>query len=402
MRISTAQMYQASLNAMLDNQSSVTKTQLQLSTGRRILTPADDPAGAAEALDLTQLIEATRQFQRNADSARSRLELEEGTLGNISDILQRVRELAVQGNNDSQTRETRRYMAVEVRELLDQMLDLANTRDANGEYLFAGHRGTVQPFTRTAGGQYLYSGDAGQRFLQIGPGQQVADGDSGLDTFLDIRNGNGTFTTLDNPANTGTGIIDPGTVTNPAAWVADDYRIVFTSATTYDVIDDTTATTLLAAQTYVDGAAISFNGVQTFITGQPASGDQFTLTPSVSQDIFTTVQNLAVALETGTAGAGSPLIGFHNAMNRVLMDLDQGMENIVETRARAGGRLNAIDSQKNANSAFLLQAQTTLSEVQDLDIAEAASRLQRQLLSLEAAQQTFVKVQGLSLFNFLR
>lgn len=397
MRISTAQLFNSSLTAMQDNQAAVSKTQLQLSTGRRILTPAEDPAGAAQGLDLTQTLATTQQYQRNADAARGRLELEEVTLGSVGDILQRVRELAVQGNNDSQTPQTRRYIAVEVRELLDQVLDLANTRDANGEYLFAGYNGTTLPFLRTAAGQFSYAGDAGQRFLQIGASQQVADGDSGVDVFLAIRNGNGTFTTRDAAANTGTGIIDPGTVANAAAYVPDDYRIVFTSATTFDVIDDTTATTLLAAQPYVDGAAIGFNGIQTYITGAPAAGDEFTITPSASQDIFTTVQNLASALES----PGS-LTAFHNAMNRVLMDLDQGMENMSGIRARAGGRLSVIDSQKDANANFVLDAQKALSEVQDLDYAEAASRLNRQLLSLEAAQQTFVRVQGLTLFNFLR
>lgn len=397
MRISSAQLFNSSLAAMQDNQAAVSKTQLQLSTGRRILTPADDPAGAAQGLDLTQTLATTQQYQRNADAARARLELEEVTLGSVGDILQRVRELAVQGNNDSQTPQTRRYIAVEVRELLDQVLDLANTRDANGEYLFAGYNGTAMPFLRTAAGQFSYAGDAGQRFLQVGASQQVADGDSGVDVFLAIRNGNGTFTTRDAAANTGTGIIDPGTVVNAAAYVPDDYRIVFTSATTFDVIDDTTATTLLAAQPYVDGAVIGFNGIQTYITGAPAAGDEFTITPSANQDVFTTVQNLASALES----PGS-LTAFHNAMNRVLMDLDQGMENMSGIRSRAGGRLNVIDSQKDANANFVLDAQKALSEVQDLDYAEAASRLNRQLLSLEAAQQTFVRVQGLTLFNFLR
>jgi flagellar hook-associated protein 3 FlgL len=401
MRISTAQLYQNSLAAMLDNQSSLGKTQLQLSTGRKILTPADDPAGAAAALDLEQVIADTGQYQKNADTARGRLELEEGLLGSASDLLQRVRELTVQANTDTQTSETRRYIALELREIREHLIELANARDAAGEYLFAGSKGDIQPFAVAASGQVAYAGDQTGRFLQIGSSQQVADGDSGSEVFVAIKNGNGTYRTLDNPANTGSGVLNPGSLVNPAAYVPDNFRIQFTSATTYDVIDDTTATTVLAAQAYVEGAAIGFNGLQVSIGGAPASGDSFTVTPSANQDVFATVQNLINALETvGTTPA--PLAKFHNAANRALLDLDQGMNNLIEMRARAGARLNTIDSQQDANGAFVLEAQQALSEVQDLDYAEAASRLNRQLLSLEAAQQTFVKVQGLTLFNFLR
>jgi flagellar hook-associated protein 3 FlgL len=228
----------------------------------------------------------------------------------------------------------------------------------------------------------------------------VADRDPGVDVFVNIRNGNGTFTTLDDPANTGSGVVDPGTVLDPTVYVPDTFQIVFTSATTYDVIDTTTATTVLTAQTYVENGAIAFNGIQTSINGTPATGDTFTISPSVSQDVFASIRNIVDGLET-YLGTPDGMARLHNAMNRGLTDLDQAMTQVLNLRARAGARLNTIDTQKDSNDLYLLQAQTSLSEVQDLDYAEAASRLNRQILALQAAQQTFVKVQGLSLFNFL-
>ncbi len=404
MRISSAQLYQNSLTAMLDNQSTLSRTQLQLSTGRRILTPADDPAGSATVLDLNQAIESTHQYQRNADSARGRLELEESTLGSVGDILQRVRELTLQANNDTQSSDTRRYIAFELRERRKQLIDLANLRDASGEYLFAGSRGSVQPFQVAASGQVAYAGDQSSRNLQIGPSQQIADGDAGSDVFVGIRNGNGTFTTLDNPANSGSGVIDPGAVSG--TYVADTYTISFTQVLptdpiTYSVTGAVSGVVVAAGTPYSSGAQINFNGVSVSVAGTPADTDSFTVAPSANQDLFTTVQNLVTALESSaTTNAGQAQ--FHNAVNRGIVDLDQGMDNIIEIRARAGARLNTLDSQKGTNETFLLQAQQSLSEVQDLDYAEAASRLNRQLLSLEAAQQTFTRVQGLSLFNFLR
>lgn len=404
MRISTAQIYQTGINSLLDNQSNLGKTQLQLSTGRKILTPADDPAASAEILDLGQVLALNEQFQKNADTARGRLELAESTLGTVGDLLQRVRVLAIQGNNDTQTPETRRYIATELREIRDHLIELANQRDAGGDFLFAGFKATTQPFVMNAAGTVSYVGDQNNRYLQIGPSQQVADGDAGSDVFVAIRNGNGTFTTLDNPANTGTGIIAPGTVNG--SFVSDTYTIAFTQALptdpiTYSVTGVASGVVVPPGTAYQDGATISFNGASVTVTGSPANGDTFTVSPSANQDVFTTVQNLINALESPqTTATGSTQ--FHNAVNRALSDLDQGMLNITEIRARAGGRLNVIDNQKGANEHFTLQVQQALSDVQDLDYAEAASRLQRQLLSLEAALQTFTRVQGLSLFNFLR
>jgi flagellar hook-associated protein 3 FlgL len=415
MRVSTSQFFNSSVNAMLDDQSNLSKTQQQLSTGRKILTPADDPTGSQLVLSLNQTIETTTQYQRNADVARGRQQLEDTTLGSATDLLQRVRELVVQANNDSQTPETRGYMAQELRQLRAELIQFANTRDASGEFLYSGFSGKVQPFAETSGGQVQYLGDQGTRYLQIGPSQQVADSDPGSAVFLGIRNGNGTFTTRDTPAppNQGTGIIDPGSVTNAAAYVADTYTIAFVTngagqlaynvfgAASGQLVPALPADSVIDAPAYVDGGAIQFNGIEVAINGLPVVGDSFTVSPSVNQDVFTTVQNLITGLE-GYVPDTAGLARLHNALNRGLEDLDRAMNNLTDIRARVGARLNSIDAQKGANDSFALDAQQALSAVQDLDYGEAVSRLNRQLLSLQAAQQTFARVQGLSLFDFLR
>ena len=403
MRISTNQIYSQSLSAMLDQQAGLNRTQLQVSTGRRILTPADDPTQAAHVLNLTQAIETNKQHQVNADTTRERSSLEDSILAGVTDVLQRVRELTVQGANDTQSNDTRRYIAAEVRERLNQLLAQANTRDANGEYLFSGFQGQTQPFASNGAG-FTYSGDQNKRYLEIGPGIQVADRDSGSDVFQLIRNGNGVFSTLDNPANTGDGVIVPGSPS--ATFVPDTYTIAFTQALptdpiTYSVTGAVSGVVVAAGTPYTSGANIAFNGAAVSVSGTPADGDSFTVAPSANQDIFTTLQNLVNTLEAGGSGPATQA-RFHNGINRALSDLDQSLGRVVEIRSQVGARLNTIDGQKNANGAFSLQLEQTLSNVQDLDYAEAVSRMNQQLLGLEAAQQAFVKVQGLSLFNFLR
>ena len=397
LRLSTSLIYQNGMNALLDNQGRLSYTQMQLSTGRRILSPSDDPSGAVQALELRRAIDTTNQYQENIDLASTRLRLEESTLGSVNDNLQRVRELAVQASNDTQDDTTRAGLAVEIGERLSELFSLANTRDSNGEYIFAGYRSQGEPFARTAAG-FVYNGDDGQRFLQVSPVRQVAIGDSGTDVFYAIPDGNGTFSTAGAAGNTGTGVIDSGTVNNLTAWVPDDYTISFTGPTSYDILDGGGAT--IASGTYRSGDTIAFNGVQVTITGTPSTGDAFSVSASAPKDLFSMVQDLQTLLTTPTS-TGAEQAQFHSRVNRSLTELNQAMDRILTVRADVGGRMNALDSQQAIHEAAAVSFEQNLSEVQDLDYAEAISRFNQQLVTLQAAQQTYVKVQGLSLFNYI-
>ncbi len=399
MRIGTYQLQQQAVSAMLDQQTRLAKTQQQVSTGQRLVTPSDDPAAAAQALDLERMGETLKQYQKNADMARNRLSLEENALTSVEDIVLSLRELAIQGNSGTLTATDRVQIASEARELLRQLVTLANSSDANGEFLFSGYHTSTQPFTQAASGIVSYAGDSGNRSLQISATRQVAVGDSGHDVFRAIRNGNGTFVVSANSANTGTGVIDSGSVIDPTAWVADTYTLTFVTATTYEVRDS--ANNLETSGTYTSGGAISFNGIRVSVSGTPAANDRFTIASSANQDLFTTALNLATALE-GATTTGAGLAKFQNNMNRFLVDIDQVQNRLLDIRARVGARLSAIDSQKDINDSAALTLDQSISQLKDLDYAEAISRLNLQLTGLEAAQQSFIRVQGLSLFNFLR
>ena len=187
MRISTSWAQQTSVNSILDQQSRLNQTQLQLSTGKKILTPSDDPAAAARIIDLNQGIKQTEQYQSNINTARQRLTLEDGVLQNATDVLQRVNELGLQGLNATNSPSDRIAIAVEIEELNQQLVGLANTRNANGEYLFSGFKSATQPFSKDPTvpntGAYIYAGDAKQRRIQIDSDRQIADGDYGSNVF---------------------------------------------------------------------------------------------------------------------------------------------------------------------------------------------------------------------------
>lgn len=400
MRVSNQQFYTQSLVAMLNQQAKLLKTQNQVALGTRLLTPADDPSASQRVLEIDQAIGVTAQFQTNADIAISRLEQEEGLLANASNVLQRVRELTLQGKSGQMTEADRKFIASEVRNRLEELVGIANARDTNGEYMFAGFQSQTRPFAPNAAGNIVYQGDQGNRSLRISHDRLIPDGDNGHDVFVAIRTGNGRFTATPAAGNTGTGIIETGNVVDPTTYLPHSYTITFTSATTYDVVNATTGATVATAQPYTAGTAIGFGGLETAIIGAPATGDVFTIAPSGSRSLFATVESLIAGLEMEIA---NPTVGaeFAHVTNRVLTDIDQAMENLLRVRTTVGARLKSIDTQKLVNDDLKLQFADVRSKLADLDITEASIALNQDLVALQAAQQAFVRTQGLSLFNLL-
>ncbi len=400
MRLSSTQIFQQGISAILDQQGKLQQTQQQLATGKRILTPSDDPVAAVQVLDISQNLTQIDQYNRNGELAQGQLAQEESVLTDVGDLLQRVRDLVVQANNASQSSETRQAIATEVAARLEQLQSLANTRDASGEFIFGGFQSATQPFVNQGGG-VSYQGDDGQRFLQISSSTQVAVRDSGRDVFLAAPGGNGVFDLQAAATNSGTAVAGSRTVTG--SFIPDTYTLTYSQPTptdpiTYQVTDGTATT--VASGTYNAGQTINFAGVAITFDGIPANGDSFQVAPAASQDLFGSLQNIVDTLNSpGTNPA--QLAAVNNALAGSLDNLDQGLDHVLRVRADIGVRLGQVESQRNLNDNFNQQLQETLSNVQDLDYAEAISRLNLQLTALEAAQQTYVKVQGLSLFNFL-
>ena len=274
------------------------------------------------------------------------------------------------------------------------MLSLANTVDANGEYLFAGNKSQTQPFVKDLTGNYVYQGDQGQRFVQVGNSRDVAAGDSGFDVFLNVKNGNGNLLATHNPANTGTGAIGSPQVNNPAQLTGGTYTISFTGEPLVATATDAAGATVAGPQTYEDGGGLVFDGISVDFVGQPLVGDTFSVGPNQQQNIFQSIDNLVSALR-------NPDNNVQNEVNRALENVDSGMDNISRVRSYVGARLSSIETVKYANEDLSSQLEQTLSSIENVDILEAASQLTLQTTSLQAAQASFVRVQNLSLFNFL-
>ncbi len=220
MRVSTGMIFDLGVSAMNKQTASLLHLSQQVATGRRILTPADDPVAAARALEVQQAQDITTQYTTNQSNAKSALGLSDATLSSVGDLLTRVKELTIQGGNGTLTTSDRQSIAHELSANFDQLMGLANSTDGTGQYLYSGYQGSTIPFSGSVATGVSYVGDSGQRLLQVSASRQLGVSDSGSDIFQRIPNGNGFFSTgLDaTVANTGTGVIDGGSISDPAKW----------------------------------------------------------------------------------------------------------------------------------------------------------------------------------------
>ncbi|HEY8023033.1 MAG TPA: flagellar hook-associated protein FlgL [Burkholderiaceae bacterium] len=494
MRISSSMIYAAGSAQISDLQAQLLHTQEQIASGSSILTPADNPVNAAQALIVSQSQADNTQYAANRQSATNSLSQEETALASVTTLIQNAQTAIVDAGNGSYTLQQRQAIATSLQGSYNQLLGLANSQDGNGNYLFSGYQSGTAPFSVTSTGAQ-YNGDQGQTVVQVGTAQQIAIGDSGNAVFENNVTGNGRFTTVAGAVNIGSGIISSGSITNAAALTGDTYSVTFsgiqTSAgganagngvispatianaaqlngdtynlnfhtgaggTTYDVVDTNTGNTIVNGasytagqslsvggaqfnitgnpangdqftmvanpttytvadltnpasatvpppnQPYVAGQAIQFDGLQFDVTGAPSNGDTFSLAPSAKQSIFTTLTSLINLLNTPTGTGVAGETNLTNGLNTASNNLSSALNNILTVRASVGARLNEMTALNTEGNNLGLQYSTSLNSLQDLNYAQALSSYSQQQTTLTAAQQSFVKISNLSLFNYL-
>src|SRR5688572_17666928 len=402
MRLSTAGLHRNSIDAILEHQYKLAKTQQQITTGKKFQTAAEDPVGAIRGAALDRTLADNEQYARNSNIIESRLKYEEQSMADATALLQSARDLALAGANSTLGLAERRMLANDVRQQLSAMLEVANRDDSNGEFLFAGTRTATRPFSLSSTG-IQYNGDLTSRQIRISSTQSLADGHTGADVFMNIAERNGVFRTTNGAANTGTGSIDVGRVVDPTAWVTDNYTLQFTTATDWQVVDDTTPvpTVITSGTGFTPGQSISFNGITVAIAGTPAVNDTFEIQPAQNTDVFAMLEELAVALESSSpiAGGGAD---FNNRIGAAIANIDQALERTIGIRSEVGARLSAIDQATSVRESEAVDLQALLSDLRDVDYAQAISQLNQQYAGLQAAQAAYTRVGQMSLFDFLR
>lgn len=397
MRISTSMLHSQGVTNILRNQTLLAKTQNELALGTRLVSAKDDPGAWARASGLDQHLAQIERYRSNASVAQQRLGLEENALMSATETLNRVRELALQATNATQSAESRTSIAQEMQARIGELLAIANSDDGEGRYLFAGSADAATPFSLNVSGA-TYSGNASTRLVDVGVERSILLGDTGDAVFQNLVTGNGTFAVGAAGTNTGSVKLDSAKLSDAASWDGDSYTLSF-NAGNYEVRDSANAVVATAA--YQSGAAIRFRGVDLTLSGTPANGDSFSIAPGQPQDMFAALQKLAGLVQntpTTAAAKAQQTTAFFGAFEEV----DAALNRISEVRSTVGHRLRAVDDAAAQLDTLDVQSQSTLSDLRDLDYAEASTRLNLQLTALQAAQQSYARIQGLSLFDFLR
>ena len=401
-RISSQQIFSGGINRLQELNSSLNQTQEQISTGKRVNKPSDDPVAAARILKLDQELSRIETYQRNAGLAENRLQQEESALASSVDVIQRIRELTVQAGNGSLSPNDRKSISSEMKERIGQLANIANTRDASGEYIFSGFQGSTAAFGKDASGSWVYQGDEGQRVLEIDDGVTVPISDHGKGIYSSVPAA--VFAESD-PGNAAAARIDGIQVINDGALSAvspDDITItVDTVAGTVSAVNSRTGDPLsVTPAAYTSGESFEVAGVQATIT-DAGDGDEFTLRAGERQSVFATIENLIDGLDNIDKGSPAGQAAYDDLIAASLQNLDNAQESIVQKQTEIGGRLNAVDSTKSFLEDSSVYSEDIRSQLRDVDYAEAISNLSFQSFVLQAAQQSFAQVSQLSLFDRL-
>ncbi len=186
MKVSTSQIFDRATTQMSKQQAKVSEMQTQLATGKQVLRPSDSPEQAALIQRLSTALNRQDSYASNLDTINSRLAAEEAALMTSENIMQRVRELAVQGNSDTLSTGDRRIIATEVRALRDQLVSLANAQDVSGNYVFSGSMVRSQPFAEDASGNLVYQGDQNRMLVDVSDQRQLALNRPGNEAFSSV------------------------------------------------------------------------------------------------------------------------------------------------------------------------------------------------------------------------
>lgn len=397
-RIASSMIYQQAVSSIDQNQTQLSTVQQQMSSGLSMQTAADNPAAFGESLQINQSVADVASWQANATSLQSSLGIENSALSNIGTALQQIQTLALQANNGTLNSSDRQAIAQRMQQQLDSIQQLANTQDASGNYIFGGTQSAAAPFTKTAAG-VGYNGNSNVSMLPLGPTSEVAAGDAGDALFMQLKSGDGSISVGAAAANTGSASITAAAVTGQGSYNGGSYTLQFSSASQYQVLDG--SGNVVGSGAYTSGGAIQVAGVSVTVSGTPAAGDSFTVAPSSAQSLFSGVQQLIDAVANPGTGTGQSAQS-QTALYNGLQFLQGAQTHITDATAGVGARQQLVTSATAQLQDRATQLKSTLSSLDDVDYAAATAKFSQTQLALQAAEQSYVQIQGLSLFNYIK
>lgn len=396
MRISTQQFYKQNTQSMTYAQGKMLESQVNITTGKKIHKPSDDPVASARIALLENRLERTERFSKNAAFANDTLTIQDSNMKVAGDIVLRLKELQIRAGGviDAAGKQA---IASEAQQMLEQFVAMANTKDSNGKYIYGGAQSLTTPVT-LGNGQYQYNGDQNQKEINISAGLKIPTSDSGYDIFMNIANGNGDFSLS---ASSGTGNVESIKVSNRNLYLSniDQYQVTIDGTGTGYIVTDSSGQTVANGTAYTDGDPIEFNGIELVLNGTSPSSS-FTFQPKARESVYDTIQRMITNLQLSDQVPGNSEI-IQQENENISAQLEQLYNHFTQRRTIIGSRLQSIDRAEQTNEEIKFSATSTISLLEDTDILEAATTLNGFTIALQAAQQSFSKIQSLSLFNYL-
>lgn len=396
MRMSTASLYDDAVRDFNNMQASIAKSMKQISSGNKLTSPADNPAAAAQVLITQQASSLNTQYGVNRQNAATSLNTADGILSGVTKLMQSLASQIVQAGNGSLNASDKATMAQQFQSQLDQLMNLANSKDANGNYLFSGTATSTAPYSVSSNGA-LYNGNQVVQMLQADSSQQLAVTMAGNTIFGNIQVSPHAYFGTADANNKSSAAISFGTVTDSSAVTLDNYSITFTSPTTFDVTNTSTGASVSTGNAYTSGSPITLAGVQFTITdgaaapdNVPAAGDQFSVQPG-KQTIFQALTNMITALKQPTVTAADQT-NFANSVAQANSSIQASLNNVLTVRGQVGNSLQQIASLNNVGDTVDLAYQSAISTLKDVNLAETISQLSQEQLAYQTAQKAFATI----------
>jgi len=404
MRVSTAQFYFQSSQMMSQKTSEVSDQMAHISSGLRVHTAKDDAVSYGTLSGLKDDLANIDKYKRNIIMAESDNNLQEVVFADAELVLNRITEDLLLANNGRMSTEDLQTLANQLRDSFDQLLDIANTQNENGDYIFAGFQNNLQPFSQNTDGSVVYSGDTGINELQISKNITIETNQTGDAAFLNIANAIGDFT-ADYTTNTSGVAVESAKVADRnlynAAVTPHDYTFSFDAVTNDLTVTDSSGGIVFPAAPYTAGQTITFDGVDVTLSGNPLPGDSFVISEEEEISIFETISGAIEWMERGVVSDDQNPEQHQVDYSTLLTQVNSATSHMTSRRVDAGVRLQVLETQENRHLDTELATTTNLGQLQDLDYAKAISEFEQSQIALQASQQTFTTVQGLSLFNYI-
>lgn len=406
MRISSVTMFEQSVSSMNRQQSDFLKVSQQIASGRRVLNPSDDPQAASRAVGVDQAWAVTQQFADARVSARNALSQTESVLNSVSDAVTSAKALLVQASSDTLSDADRQSVASDLRGVYETLIGQANATDGNGRHLFGGYQDSTDPFVKRDG-KVEYVGDGNAREQRIDASRLMEISENGQAIFLSVPSGAGHVATA--------GGGNAGSVTFKGPQIVDQDGVKPNQA--YDIAFEAGGGEMRYTVTDGDGnevasgvypadadepVRIEFEGLALELKGEPNDGDSLAVEPAEqgNTSLFATIENALGVLETPTTSAADKA-ALRNTLSTSMRELDNSLDNVLTTRASVGARLNELDVVDSVGGNRMLNYEQTLSDLVDLDYAQAIGEYSLRQVGLQASQQAFADMKGMSLFQFL-